>query len=498
MNNFKLRTAVAALAGVTLFGINGIAKADSTDDLLKKLRDKGVLTEQEFDEFNSTRDTEKAKKSKEIKASFKDGIVFESGDKSFAMQVNGRVHADYRTYFGYDESDKPNTAPAGGPLANGAAVGADTYDIRRARIGVKAKFYDNYEFEAVANLTGGAPIMDVAYMNVNWWEQAQFRIGQFKMPMNLEELTSSNNIDFMERSFVNSMAPAKEIGAMIHGVPTKGVTYALAFSNGAGQNNAEADIKVDNKDVIGRVTANIAEIMGNSDMVLHAGVAYSKGDVAPGTIGVAGRTEARGATFFQAPVLSASSTTIDRTVDRDRLGLEAVVAYGPFKVQSEWLRTSYDFDRTATVSNDVDLKAWYAEALWLITGENYASFYKNGAFGALKPKNDFIHPSAAASSGAWGLWELGLRYSKFDASDFNVADFKTAGGATGLTTATAGFAEANAWTAGIKFLPNANTRFMMNYVRTDYNDMIGTTGVTVNNKREDDERALIMRAQWMF
>ena len=28
----------------------------------------------------------------------------------------------------------------------------------------------------------------------------------------------------------------------------------------------------------------------------------------------------------------------------------------------------------------------------------------------------------------------------------------------------AGFAQAQAWTAGIKFLPNSNMRFMLNYV----------------------------------
>lgn len=510
MNHFKLRITTAAVAGVTLFGLGGVVQADSTDDLLKKLRDKGVLTQEEFDEFNSTRDQEKAKKSSEIKASFKDGIVWESGDKQHSLQVNGRLHADSRTYFGYDESNKGNTAPpaaTNNPFAQGASVGADTFDIRRARIGIKAKFYNSYEFEAAANLVGSAPIMDVAYLNINWWEQAQFRFGQFKMPMNLEEQTSANNIDFIERSFVNSMAPAKEIGAMIHGVPTKGITYALAFSNGAGLSNAESDIKVDDKDVIGRLTANFAELMGNSDMVLHAGVSYSRGDVPAGQVGVSGRTESRGATFFRAPTLAASATTVDRSIDRERLGLEGVVAYGPVKFQAEWMRSNYEFNQTATIKQDIDQKAWYAEALWLLTGEKYASFYKNGTFGALKPKNEFVHPSAAASSGNWGLWELGLRYSRFDASDYDVNALTNsataiANGLSAAANTASGYTEAKAWTVGIKFLPNANTRFMMNYVKTDFDNPIydGTrlTGITVNNKREDGERALLVRAQWMF
>jgi phosphate-selective porin OprO/OprP len=339
-------------------------------------------------------------------------------------------------------------------------------------------------------------------MNINWWEEAQFRIGQFKMPFNLEELTSSNNIDFMERSYVNAHAPAKELGAMIHGVPTKGITYALAVSNGAGANNLDTDIKVNDKDIIGRVTVNAAELMGNSDMILHAGIAGSKGDIAAGAIGVAPRTLARGVTSLTLPVLSAATATVDPTIDRTRLGLEGAVAYGPVKVQGEWVRSSYEFNRTATLSHDVDFKSWYAEALWLITGEKYADFYKNGVFGGLKPKNDFVHPSAAASSGAWGLWELGLRFSKYDASDLNDAANAALvqnAAAAGLGTQARGYLEAKSYTVGIKFLPNANTRFMLNYVKTDFEEKLANTGaLLVNNTAEDEEKAIIMRAQWMF
>jgi hypothetical protein len=41
---------------------------------------------------------------------------------------------------------------------------------------------------------------------------------------------------------------------------------------------------------------------------------------------------------------------------------------------------------------------------------------------------------------------------------------------------------------------------MLNYVSTDFDNAIGGTtgGVIMNNKRVDDEKALIMRAQWMF
>ena len=42
-------------------------------------------------------------------------------------------------------------------------------------------------------------------------------------PFSLEEATSSNYIDFQERSLANAMAPGKERGIMLHGRPAKGL-----------------------------------------------------------------------------------------------------------------------------------------------------------------------------------------------------------------------------------------------------------------------------------
>ncbi|MDR2220347.1 MAG: OprO/OprP family phosphate-selective porin [Methylobacillus sp.] len=493
MKGFKVRGIVAAM----MLGVAAPALADSTDDIINTLIAKGVLTPEEGDQLKNRREGEaKEAKKNEIKTSFKDGLVFESGDKSFSLAITGRVHADYRTY-DYDNG-KNNAAPVGaGNSIGNVSDRSDTFDIRRARIGLKTKFKEYYEAELSADIKTGNntsvndTAWDVAYFNVAWWKEAQFRFGLFKMPMNLEELTSSNNIDFMERSYVNQISPTKELGVMLHGTPFTGVTYALAASNGNGK-NVETDMREDGKDVIGRITANFAEMMDNKDMVLHLGASYSQGDQPQGTIGMSGRTEARGATFFRAPVLANNPF---KSIDRDRVGLEGVIAYGPFKVQSEWMKLGTDF-KTNTRNYNLDIKNWYAEALWTITGESYADIYKNGAFGGIKPKNDFDPKTFKG-----GAWEIGLRYSEFDASDFDTTGIAIGSVAdASITTTAAGFSKAKAYTAGIKFLPNANLRFMLNYVKTDFKDRIGgdTGGIIINNKREDSEDALIMRAQWMF
>ncbi|HSH54492.1 MAG TPA: porin [Methylotenera sp.] len=510
--NVKLRSLVAAtIAGSFVLGFGTNAMADSTDDIVNALIAKGVLTEEEGALLMKGRAGEKEaaeeKKKSAVSAKLKDGLTFESGDGSFKAQVNGRAHADYR-FYDMNEGDN-NAALAGatvtnslgggaaGTNPNNASAGSDTGELRRARLGFKVNYKDVYEGEVVADLTGTSSTVDVAYLNVAWWKPVQFRFGVFKMPQALEQLTSSNNIDFIERSYIDQMIAGKEMGAMVHGSPFKGITYALAASNGNGR-DLETDVREDGKDVTGRVTANFAEILDNKEMVLHAGLSYSQGDTPEGAVGVNGRTEGRGIRFFRAPTLGNAAGTFSG-IDRERTGVEGAVAYGPFKVQGEWLRQGNEFETTTGAVNknyDLDTESWYISALWTITGESYADAYKNGAFSSRKPKKDF---DPTTFSG--GLWEIGARYSEFDASDFNTAGVGIANGTDAdVTTKAAGFAKADSWTLGLKFVPNANTRLMLNYVQTDFSDVIGgaTGGVVINNKRVDDEKALMMRAQWMF
>lgn len=484
--NFKLRSLVAAaVAGSFMLGFGANAAADSTDDIVNALIAKGVLTEEEGALLVKGRAGEKeaaeAKKKTAVTAKFKDGITFESGDGDNKFSINGRVQLDYRDF---DWSEGKST----GANANDA----DTFDIRRAYLGAKGTFAKYYDFDVTADFAAqsNASHLDVAYLNAKWWKQAQFQFGQFKMPFSLEERTSSRFIDFQERSFNNntSLTPGKERGFMVHGTPFTGVNYALAFSNGQGKNTNETDIREDSKDIIAHVDTNIAEIMGIKDSVIHLGVSYANGDLPAAAVG-SQRTEGRGAQFFSAAAfnggLPGSGTGTNNTMERTRTGLEGAFTYGPVKIQGEWAKANFDGKTNTNVSYDRDIKAYYAEALWLITGESYADAYKGGKFDRIKPKNDF-NPSG----NGWGALEAGIRFSKFDASDFKLAAVNVAG--TGVLAA-GSTNEADAWTVGLKWLPTANSRFLLNYVDTDFD-----TPVTVNGVTENGEKAVTLRAQFDF
>jgi phosphate-selective porin OprO/OprP len=479
--NFNKKLAVAVSSAVLLMA-GQVALADSATDIVDALVMKGVLTEEEG-KLITKGHTSKTTVTPVLKEK-DNNFTIESPNGNNSISLTGRIHLDYRHFDSYANSDVALASTASTP----SGTGADTFEIRRARLGVKYKFAKDYSGEIVFNTVGAVSVIDVAFMDVSWFEKAKFRLGQFKMPFSLEQLTSSNNIDFIERSFVDAYIPAKETGAQVFGEPRKGMTYALALSNGVPSANAvgtEADARQDGKDVIGRVTFNLSEAMGDKETVMHGGLAFSKGEspISSG-FGLARGTEGRGITFYTQPVLTQLGT-FSKAIDRTRYGLEGAFASGPFKVQAQYVNLGSEFNNNGT-DFDLDTKAYYAEALWTVTGEKWADRYKAGAFGALKPKNNFDSDKFTG-----GAWEIGARYSKFDAKDF-----KNAGAFTNASTPMAGYAEADAYTVGVKFVANPNFRVMADYVYTDYKNMI--SAVSLNGRPVTDEQVILMRTQIMF
>ncbi len=450
------------------------AHADDYVNTLNILRDKGILTQKEYDakvqaheeqaenkrfaEQRIDKDVSDSVKYRQARAN--DGSVMENGiglkskDGNNTIQLTGRLHMDYRQY-------SPDY---------GTGQTTDSYqnlaEVRRARFGVRGQFQKDFKYEIVANLgndvgaSSSSTTMDVAWVNYAANPEAQFQFGLFKMPFSLEQLTSSNNIDFMERSLVGQVEgefiPGKETGFMLHGVPKVGLTYAVAVSRGRGNKDAAND----GFDYIGRVTTNIAELTGSKAYIAHLGAAYSTGDVKGGITPASGRTESRSANaFFTGPALSGDTV-------RTRQGLEAAVAYNAFKVQSEYFNFKYD----PTTGNNQEVKGYYVQAVYNLTGESYN--YKDGVFSAVKP-------ASPLDKGGSGAWQVGVRVSEFDASDIAVA--------TGKTN------RATAMTYGVTWFATDNLRFMLNYVDTKFDALVGSSGSRVNG-----DRAVMFRSQFNF
>jgi phosphate-selective porin OprO/OprP len=466
----KKITIIAAMA----LCFSAPAIADEYKDTLDILLQKGIITQQEYNtkieahaerlenkQFNAARidkDLRDNNNSRFTKAN--DGSVTENGiglkskDGNNTVQLTGRLHMDYRQY-----SPDYGTGQTTDSYQN-------TAEARRARFGIRGQFAKDFKYQLLANFGASDGFSSTSStadeMWVNWAAnpEMQFQFGLFKMPFSLEQMTSSNNLDFMERSLIgqndSELIPAKETGFMLHGIPKPGLTYALALSRGKSNKSAEFD----GFDYIGRITTNIAELTGSKAYTAHLGAAYSTGEIKSGVIPVSGRTESRmQSAWFTGSALSGATT-------RTRQGLEAAFAYNAFKVQGEQFQFNYD----PATGNDQKINGYYVQAVYNLTGESHA--YKDGAFGWIKPNNP-------VDKGGRGAWQVGVRMSEFDASDISVA--------TGKSN------RATAMTYGITWFCTDNLRFMLNYVDTKFDSLVGSSGSRVNG-----DRAVMFRSQLSF
>lgn len=476
------RIAVAVAAVCATMSAPSFAAGGDMKALMDLLLKKGVITQQEYDQniqaaqdaaenqaFKEKRlsdDVTKlnnmALKNKDTGSVMKNGFGVQSADGRTTMQLTGRLHMDYRNY---SENALADTYQ-------------DKFDIRRARLGVKGQIEKDWKYEIVGTYGGNGAtdglsesttFLDIAYFDYAANPKLSFRAGKFKMPFSLEQLGTSNAIDFMERSAANTVegewVPGKETGAMVFGSPISGVTYGLALSQG----RSATGVTGDSPDKIGRVTANIAEVVGKQGLVTHVGLGYSYGEVSSisATSLTSKRTEARESDkWWTSPV------AVSANANRTRKGLELALAYDAFKLQSEWVNVSYDNTGSNTLV-ERSIRTNYVQAVWNLTGENHNYSNSSGTFGWIKPKQAFT------DKGGLGAWQVGLRYSRVNAAEF--------GAASGFTT---GY---EAWTYGLTWFVNDNARAMLNYVDTKFDSAVGT-GVSARTQ----EKAIMARAQYWF
>jgi phosphate-selective porin OprO/OprP len=488
MNKPQTRTLVAkriAIAAATLcasLSAPVFAAADDVKSLMDLMLKKGVITQAEYDqhvnaaqeaaenrEFKEKRiDKDVAKANEFILKNadsgqvMKNGVGIQSADGKNTVQLMGRLHMDYRGYSAGYASGATKTDTL-----------TDVLDIRRARLGMKGQLDKDFKYEIQGTYGGDngmgdtSTTLDIAFADYAANPAAILRVGKFKMPFSLEQLTSSNNIDFMERSFANQnegeYVPAKETGVMVHGSPIAGTSYGLAYSRG----RANKSSTYDSPDFIGRGTANIAKLMGRDDIVTHLGFGYSTGKVKSATSYASARDESRAYSgFFNGTEAVTAGSTRTRSV------VEYAVAYGPYKAQGEFFQIGYS-DMTGTNAGSNSINMNYNELLWNITGESHNYSNTAGTFGWIKPNTKF------STNGGLGAWQVGVRLSDFDGSDFTAASGKTT--------------KATSMTYGLNWYMNDNVRVMLNYVETKYDSTVSVSGASM-----DKIKAIMLRSQVWF
>ena len=291
-------------------------------------------------------------------------IVFFAGRAVAADSVEvtptGRLHVDYAHH------------------DSAVAQFDDKALVRRAEFGLRGEFGSHWSAKIVYDFARGGSFKDI-YLRYRGWDRTKLTLGQFKVPFGLEQLTSDNDITFMERALPTEAFKLSRRKAI--GLQSSDANYtweAMGFGSsveGEGGNGAAA-----------RFTFNPIK---EGDILVHVGLAALT-QRPKDAVNIGARQEA-----LPTDIRLVRTGQIGTVTRMNQLGVEAAWKEGPFSIQSEWMQTRLS---RRSSEPDVSFHGWYVAGNWVLSGESRG--YQDGVFKSVVPV------------GKAGAWELAVRYSR--------------------------------------------------------------------------------------
>lgn len=265
------------------------------------------------------------------------------------------------------------------------------------------------------------------------------RIGQFKQPNGLEELSSSTTNDFIAKAAAtNAFAVSRRLGVG-WGIDRGDWSVSASWF--------DRELTDDEAEGQGLAARGTWAPLRSDEEVLHFGLSAARFDIPEGD----GRMRARpNADLAETRLLDTGLLPDARR--QATLGAEAMWYRGPVKLQAEWFQSTIERD----IESDFDARGGYASALWNLTGEGWS--YREG-----------LPRTPLKGDGRAGLWQLGLRYDHLD-----LDDFRTVPGALDVAGVAGGTMDA--WTVGVNWYWRERLKVALNYVAVSTERLDPATG----------------------
>lgn len=320
----------------------GIAKAQSSDDILNLLIQKGLVKQNDADSIRA----DYALKQQEVKEKQKTFGVFSSRN----LSIGGYTQLRYQSL---QEKGKP-----------------DGFDIRRARLDIRGNFSPEWEYRLQADFAVATKLVD-AYFVYKPYDFLKITGGQFIVPVSLENTTSDSSLETIDRAQVTGLAGrnkgaigdqnGRDIGVQLNGTVFKTesgrffLDYYIAYLNGQGINLA-AD-KNESKDIAARLVAHPYSF-------LDFGVSYSNGkDI---------------------------WSTITKDQNQILFGADLALNYKNFSFKTEYLQAQQGTYVVNTKTINLLKEGWYAQVGYFALPKKLQFVAKYDTFDPTKdnPKND--------------------------------------------------------------------------------------------------------------
>jgi phosphate-selective porin OprO/OprP len=314
-------------------------------------------------------------------------------------------------------------------------------EIRKARLDIKHKLRDEWSAKLQLSFDDEEQSNEIgdAYIRYSGLNQTVLTIGQFKEPFGLENMTSSKNTTFLERSMASrAFASGKNQGLMFSGAPNN-MSWAVSLMEIEKEQDDTAPFAVD-----ARFTwAPIQTSQG----LLHLGGSTSLREMDGEIFEVDERIELHSSE----KIIESGEIPVERM---QMNGLEVAMVYEGFSLQAEYL--SADIEAIES-SDDMVLDGYYIQASLFLSKDQRE--YKKGIFSGVKP------------SSVDGAWELTARYSELNTREA-VQGRK-------VTTST----------LGLNYYVDKNLRLITNLLLTESSEEVNGS---------ESGNALAFRAQYRF
>jgi phosphate-selective porin OprO/OprP len=374
------------------------------------------------------------KPSETMRVLWKDGLRFESADKRYKLKLGGRLHYDGQFF---DADDDTKTA-----VETGTNRIEDGTEFRRVRYEMSGDV-ERVDWAISVDFAGGSSTFRNVYAGVKDLPFGNIRAGQFKEPYGLEQLTSSNNLTFTERSLMNAFVPAFNAGVMVFDTAAnERMTWAIGgFRTGSDS----GEVSRGDGEYAGTARITGLPVWGDEGRdYVHLGASYSRRSPTNDSVTFSAKPEANLAPSYVSATIAAE--------DVDLLGAEVAWGIGSLTLSGEYTLASVTGDSSGAA--DPDFSGYYVQAGYVLTGENRPYGKTAGALGAVKPKEN-----AFGETGGRGAWEVATRLSSIDLVDDGVD-----GG------------ELDDITFGVNWYLNPHTRLMLDYILADLDAAGGADG----------------------
>lgn len=342
------------------------------------------------------------------------GLRWSTEDERLKLRAGGRLHTDA---FVFDDDVTPMD---------------DAVQLRRLRLFLSGALFQGEDWKDLRFKVDGelAPRrrgwrnLYAAYRGI---EKVEVRLGHFVAPQLFEDLMSSNDIVFMERSLAAALAPRFRSGGTV-GIWRRSWSVRVGGFGDALNGDAFDATRADGPSVNARFTAAPLRREGQ---LLHLGASVGWRDVdGSQSYRVRSRPESAGARRL---VDTGNLFGVDQDLT---LGLELAGVWGPVALQGEYLHKRVEIRNAA----DPTFHGGYVQLSWFPTGESRRYSSRRAVFRGVRPER------------AWGAVELAARYSALDLTDAGIR----------------GGDEQNV-SVGINWYLMRNFRLMFNYIHANAN-----------------------------